>query len=55
MKAVTGVMENTQVRVGSWFGRLDLRVIDMDDHSIVLGQDFMKLAQAIPMWTETLS
>lgn len=37
------------MRVGSWFGKLDLRVVDMDDHSMVLGQDFMKLAQAIPM------
>ena len=38
MKAVTGVMENTQVRVGSWFGKLDLRIVDMDDHSMVLGK-----------------
>ena len=49
MKAVVGVIENTQVRVGSWFGKLDLRIVDMDDHSMVLGQDFMRLAQAIPM------
>jgi len=49
MKAVTSVMENTQVRVGSWFGNLDLRIVDVDDHSMVLGQDFMKLAQATPM------
>ena len=37
MKVVIGVMENTQVRVGSWFGKLDLRIMDMDDHSMVLG------------------
>jgi len=37
------------VRVGSWFGKLDLRIVDMDDHSMVMGQDFMKLVQAIPM------
>ena len=49
MKAVTGVMKGTHVRVGSWFGKIDLRVIDMDDHSMVLGQDFMVSAQAIPM------
>ena len=49
MKALTSVMENTQVRVGLWFGKLDLRIVDMDDHSMVLGQDFMRLAQAIPM------
>lgn len=49
MKVVIGVMENTQVRVGSWFGKLDLRFIGLDDHSMVLGQDFLKLTQAIPM------
>jgi len=37
MKVVTDVMENTQVRVGSWFGKLYLRIVDMDDHSMVLG------------------
>ena len=37
------------MRVGSWFGKLDLRIVDMDDHSMVMGQDFMKLVQAIPM------
>ena len=37
------------MRVGSWFGKLDLRIVDLDDHSMVLGQDFLKLAHAIPM------
>ena len=37
MKVVTGVMKNTQVRVGSWFRKLDLRILNMDDHSMVLG------------------
>ena len=37
------------MKVGSWFGKLDLRVVDMDDHFMVLGQDFMRLVQAIPM------
>lgn len=44
-----GVMKKTQVRVGSWFGKLELKIVDMDDHSMVLQQDFIKLAQAIPM------
>lgn len=44
MNVVTGVMKNTQVRVGSWFRKLNLRILDMDDHSMVLGQDFLKLA-----------
>ena len=55
MKVVTGVMENTQVRLGSWFGKLDLRIVDLDDHSMVLGQDFLRLAQAIPVVDETFS
>lgn len=49
MKAVTSVMEKTLVRVGSWFGKLDLRILNLDDHSMVLGQEFLKVAQAIPM------
>jgi len=47
MKVVAGVLKNTQVRVGLWFGRLDLRVTDMDDHAMVLGQDFLIVSQAI--------
>lgn len=49
MKVVAGVLKNTQVRVGSWFGRLDLRVIDVDDHTMVLRQDLLIVAQAILM------
>jgi len=49
IRVVDGVLKNIQVKVGSWFGKLDLRVVDMDDHSMVLGLDFMELAQAIPM------
>ena len=40
MEVVTYVLKNTQVRVGSWFGRLDLRVIEMDDHAMVLRKEF---------------
>ena len=43
MKVVTSVMENTQVRVGSWFGKLDMRIVDINDHSMILGQHFLKL------------
>jgi len=35
IRAVDGVLKNTQVKVGEWFGKLDLRVVDMDDHSMV--------------------
>ena len=49
IRAVDGVLKGTQIRVGSWFGKLDLRVVDMDDHSMVLGLDFLDLAQAMPM------
>jgi len=38
MKVVTCVLKNTQATVGSWFGKLDLMVIDMDDHAMVLGR-----------------
>jgi len=49
MKVVAGVFKNTQVRVGSWFDKLDLRVTDMDVHAMVLGKDFLIATQAIPM------
>ena len=49
MKVVHRVMKNTHLRVGSWFGNMDLRFIDMDDHAMVLGQDFMVSSQDIPM------
>jgi len=49
IRALDGVLQNIQVKVGSWFGKLDLRVVDMDDHFMVLGLDFMELAQDIPM------
>ena len=49
IRAVDGVLKDTQIKVGSWFGKLDLRVVDMDDHFMVLGLDFMDLAQAMPM------
>lgn len=49
MKAMTGILKDTQVRVGSWFGKLDMRVTDLNDHTMVLGQDFWKATQAIPM------
>lgn len=37
MKALTRILRNMQVKIGSWFGKLDLRVIEMDDHAMVLG------------------
>ena len=49
IRVVDGVLKNTKVKVGSWFGKFDLRVVDMDDNSMVLGLDFMELAQAILM------
>lgn len=36
MKALTSIQRDTQVEVGSWFRKLDLRVIEMDDHAMVL-------------------
>jgi len=54
IKVVDGLLKDVQIRVGSWFGKLDLRVVDMDDHSMVLGLDFMRLAQAIPMMDRDL-
>jgi len=49
MKVVTSILKDTQVKVGFWCKNLDLRVIEMDDHAMVLGKDSLLVAQAIPM------
>jgi len=49
IRTVDRVLKDTQIRVGLWFGKLDLRVVDMDDHSMVLGLEFLNLAQAMSM------
>lgn len=42
MKVVIVVSKDTQVRVSSWFGKLDLGVVDLDDHIMVLGKYILK-------------
>ncbi|XP_043813273.1 uncharacterized protein LOC122723794 [Manihot esculenta] len=42
-----GVARNVQVRIGEWTGTLDFYIIDLDDHSCVLGMDFMDKVKAV--------
>jgi hypothetical protein len=42
---VTGVVCSTPLRVRSWFGTWDLMVAPLDDHAMILGQDFLKYAK----------
>jgi hypothetical protein len=47
MKPVAGVVRSTPLRVGSWFGTWDVMVALLDDHAMILGQDFLKHAKAV--------
>ena len=44
-----GVVFSTSLEVGDWIVTLDLIVTPMDNHNVVLGQDFLNQAQEIPM------
>ncbi|XP_043809670.1 uncharacterized protein LOC122722623 [Manihot esculenta] len=42
-----GVARNVQVKIGEWTGTLDFYIINLDDHSCVLGMDFMDKVKAV--------
>lgn len=47
MRPTTRVVCFAPLKVGEWFGSLDLMVVPLDDHSVILGHDFLKLAKAV--------
>jgi hypothetical protein len=49
VKPVARVVCSAPLRVGSWFGSWDLTVAPLDDHAMILGQDFLKYAKAVPV------
>jgi hypothetical protein len=49
VKPTIGVVCSTPLKVGEWFGSLDLTVAPLDDHTIILGKDFLKLSKVVPM------
>lgn len=46
---MTGILKDMQVKVGSWFGILDLRVVKTDDCDMVMRLDFLVLSEAMSM------
>ena len=49
VRDVTGKICAAPIRVGRWHGKMDLKVVPLDDHSLILGQDFLRLAKAVPV------
>lgn len=47
VKPVVEVIHSTPLRVGNWLGVLDLTVVPMEDQSVVLGQDFLRLTRVV--------
>ena len=47
VKLTMGIVSSTPLKVGDWFGVLVLIVVPMDDHSVVLGQDFLRLLKSV--------
>ncbi|XP_028072148.1 DNA damage-inducible protein 1-like [Camellia sinensis] len=41
-KPIQGVVRSADMTIGSWIGQVEFSVIEMDDHSIILGMDFMR-------------
>jgi hypothetical protein len=46
-KKTTWIVRSTTVGMGAWLGNLDLIAVPLNDHAMILGQDFLKSAQAI--------
>lgn len=44
-KKIHGIIWDIPLKVGSWQGRMDLRVIEMDDFELILGQEFLKIGK----------
>ena len=49
MKLVDGWISTTPIQVGRWHGNLEFKVVPLDDNSLILGQDFLRLSNVIPV------
>jgi len=49
VKLSTREVHCASLKVGEWFGSLDLIVAPLDDHTIILRKDFLKLSKAVPV------
>lgn len=48
-KPLVGVVGGVEISLGSWRGPIDLFVASMDDFTLVLGLDFLRKVNAIPL------
>jgi hypothetical protein len=53
MMSVTWIVHSTPLRVGEWFGNMDLLVAPLEDHAMILGLDFLRLSKAAPLIHES--
>jgi hypothetical protein len=53
MMSVTGIVRSTPLRVGEWFGNMDLLVAPLEDHVMILGLDFLRLSKEAPLIHES--
>ncbi|XP_022872717.1 uncharacterized protein LOC111391700 [Olea europaea var. sylvestris] len=44
-----GIVQGVEIQLGTWHGQVDFSVATMDDFRLVLGLDFMRKVNAIPM------
>lgn len=49
VKLLAHIVHKAELQLGSWHGAVDLSVAPMDDFKLVLGLDFLRKANAIPM------
>ena len=49
VKPVARVVHSALLTFRSWSGVLDMIVVPMDNQKVILGQDFLRLARAIPV------
>jgi hypothetical protein len=54
MKPTIGVVRSAPLKFGNWFGILDLTMAPLDDHLVVLGKDFLKIAKVVLVPHESL-
>ena len=47
MKTLKERINATPLIVGRWQGKVDLEFVPLEDHSMIVGQDFLRLARAV--------
>ncbi|GMP84440.1 hypothetical protein CsSME_00037971 [Camellia sinensis var. sinensis] len=48
-KPIQGLVRSADMAIGTWTGQVELSVIEMDDHPMILGMDFMRKNNVMPV------